>query len=82
MSLYEETEFSKNFHRELAELCQEVDSVPKEHRATLHKFVHLVERQHCQMQDNIARVHTIVADLSLLVEATKFNLWAMQHEFK
>jgi len=82
MSRYPETEFSRNFHRQLAELHQRVSATPREHRATLHRFVRLVDRQHCQMQDNCASVRAIVDDLSLLVESTKFNLWAMQHEFK
>ncbi len=82
MSRYPETEFSRNFHRQLAELHQRVGATPREHRATLHRFVRLVDRQHCQMQDNCASVRAIVDDLSLLVESTKFNLWAMQHEFK
>ncbi len=82
MSRYPETEFSRNFHRQLVELHQRVSAAPREHRATLHRFVRLVDRQHCQMQDNCASVRAIVDDLSLLVESTKFNLWAMQHEFK
>jgi len=82
MSRHQETEFSRNFHRQLAVLHERVDAAPREHRATLRRFVRVVDRQHCQMQDNCASIRAIVEDLSLLVESTKFNLWAMQHEFK
>ena len=82
MPLYEETESSKVFYRQLAELCLLVQTVPKEYRSALAEFAEQIRQQHRKSQDECANIQNLADDIRLFDESISFNLWASQYDAK
>jgi hypothetical protein len=79
MPLYEETESSKAFYRQLAELCLLVQTVPREHRSALAEFAEQIRQQHRKAQNECANIQHLADDIRLFDESISFNLWASQY---
>jgi hypothetical protein len=80
MTLQDRHDFNAQFHRRLAQLRSQIDSVSAEERSVLCQMANQVEQQHRQTQDDCAIACNLTEDMSLSVASTMFNIWACQRE--
>jgi hypothetical protein len=80
MAVCEETAFSRRFHHELERTRERIETLPEGQRACFRALADEVGRQHERMEENCARIRNAVSDISLIVENTKFTVWAFEQQ--
>ena len=73
---------SEEFQHRLDELRSKIDSVPRQHRATLRAAADKAREQHERMQRACAWIDDMVADLGLMVEHSKFHVAVCRCELR